>query len=190
MYIVCVLAWDWITIQLNIFSCCLSFKSGARVVAFDEHHAVLVVSKPSPNQLFPGFGVVKVSTNLFLKVSCECNLFTRLENKLLYKVFCNMKCKYYVYCLFVQIPGWINIFQYMYVVVGKKLASLMTIAVMTRDNYNKGMGDLCKIWRFIKTSKILTTYQIKSAIKLDQFSVRIREPPIAWDGRYWSWSDS
>ena len=36
-------------------------KSGARVVAFDQHHAVLVVSKPSPNQLFPGFGVVKVS---------------------------------------------------------------------------------------------------------------------------------
>jgi len=31
----------------------------------------------------------------------------------------------------------------MYVVVGKKLASLMTIAVMKRDNYNQGMGDLC-----------------------------------------------
>ncbi|XP_078366102.1 E3 ubiquitin-protein ligase rfwd3.S-like isoform X1 [Oculina patagonica] len=37
-------------------------QSGARVVAFDQHHAVLVVSKPSPNQLFPGFGVVKVSS--------------------------------------------------------------------------------------------------------------------------------
>ncbi|XP_068709134.1 E3 ubiquitin-protein ligase rfwd3.S-like [Montipora capricornis] len=37
-------------------------QSGARVLAFDQHHAVLVVSKPSPNQLFPGFGVVKVSS--------------------------------------------------------------------------------------------------------------------------------
>lgn len=37
-------------------------QNGARVVAFDQHHAVLVVSKPSPNQLFPGFGVVKVSS--------------------------------------------------------------------------------------------------------------------------------
>ena len=36
-------------------------KNGARVLAFDQHHAVVVVSKPSPNQLFPGFGVVKVS---------------------------------------------------------------------------------------------------------------------------------
>ncbi|EDO47854.1 predicted protein, partial [Nematostella vectensis] len=35
---------------------------GARVMAFDEHHALLVVSKPSPNQLFPGYGVVKVSS--------------------------------------------------------------------------------------------------------------------------------
>jgi len=37
-------------------------QSGARVIAFDQHHAVLVVSKPSPNQLFPGFGIVKVSS--------------------------------------------------------------------------------------------------------------------------------
>lgn len=37
-------------------------QSGARVLAFDRHHAVLVVSKPSPNQLFPGFGIVKVSS--------------------------------------------------------------------------------------------------------------------------------
>ena len=52
--------------QLNIFSFCLSLKSGARVVAFDQHHAVLVVSKPSPNQLFPGFGVVKVSKMIYV----------------------------------------------------------------------------------------------------------------------------
>lgn len=37
-------------------------QGGARVLAFDQHHAVLVVSKPSPNQLFPGFGIVKVSS--------------------------------------------------------------------------------------------------------------------------------
>ncbi|RMX38139.1 hypothetical protein pdam_00022706 [Pocillopora damicornis] len=37
-------------------------QNGARVISFDQHHAVLVVSKPSPNQLFPGFGVVKVSS--------------------------------------------------------------------------------------------------------------------------------
>ena len=36
------------------------------MVAFDQHHAVLVVSKPSPNQLFPGFGVVKVRANAFM----------------------------------------------------------------------------------------------------------------------------
>lgn len=36
------------------------------MVAFDQHHAVLVVSKPSPNQLFPGFGVVKVGTKIYL----------------------------------------------------------------------------------------------------------------------------
>ena len=35
------------------------------MVAFDQHHAVLVVSKPSPNQLFPGFGVVKVNTEIY-----------------------------------------------------------------------------------------------------------------------------
>ena len=33
------------------------------MISFDQHHAVLVVSKPSPNQLFPGFGVVKVCKN-------------------------------------------------------------------------------------------------------------------------------
>ena len=33
-------------------------------MCFDQHHAVLVVSKPSPNQLFPGFGVVKVSVSM------------------------------------------------------------------------------------------------------------------------------
>ena len=32
-------------------------------MAFDSHHATLVVSKPSPNQLFPGYGVVKVNLN-------------------------------------------------------------------------------------------------------------------------------
>ncbi|PFX34109.1 E3 ubiquitin-protein ligase RFWD3-like [Stylophora pistillata] len=37
-------------------------QNGARVISFDQHHAVLVVSKPSPNQLFPGFGIVKVSS--------------------------------------------------------------------------------------------------------------------------------
>ena len=31
------------------------------MLAFDQHRAVLVVSKPSPNQLFPGFGIVKVN---------------------------------------------------------------------------------------------------------------------------------
>ena len=33
------------------------------MLAFDQHHAVLVVSKPSPNQLFPGFGIVKVNVH-------------------------------------------------------------------------------------------------------------------------------
>ena len=33
------------------------------MISFDQHHAVLVVSKPSSNQLFPGFGVVKVCKN-------------------------------------------------------------------------------------------------------------------------------
>ena len=40
------------------------------MIAFDQHHAVLVVSKPSPNQLFPGFGVVKVSTKIYLLAFC------------------------------------------------------------------------------------------------------------------------
>ena len=40
------------------------------MIAFDQHHAVLVVSKPSPNQLFPGFGVVKVSTKIYVLAFC------------------------------------------------------------------------------------------------------------------------
>lgn len=32
-------------------------------MSFDEHHALLVISKPSANQLFPGFGVLKVHIN-------------------------------------------------------------------------------------------------------------------------------
>ena len=51
-----------------MFSFSVFIKSGARVVAFDQHHAVLVVSKPSPNQLFPGFGVVKVSIKMYMHV--------------------------------------------------------------------------------------------------------------------------
>lgn len=34
----------------------------ARVLAFDKHSMIMVVSKPSPNQLFPGHGVFKVSS--------------------------------------------------------------------------------------------------------------------------------
>lgn len=37
-------------------------QSKARVMAFDKTHAMMAVSKPSPNQLFPGYGVVKVSS--------------------------------------------------------------------------------------------------------------------------------
>jgi len=37
-------------------------QSKARVMAFDKTHAMMTVSKPSPNQLFPGYGVVKVSS--------------------------------------------------------------------------------------------------------------------------------
>lgn len=49
----------WLTQDWDFEILCL--QSGARVLAFDRHHAVLVVSKPSPNQLFPGFGIVKVN---------------------------------------------------------------------------------------------------------------------------------
>lgn len=37
-------------------------QNGLRVLTFDRHHAMLVVSKPSPNNLFPGYGIVKVSS--------------------------------------------------------------------------------------------------------------------------------
>lgn len=37
-------------------------QNGSRVLTFDRHHAMLVVSKPSPNNLFPGYGIVKVSS--------------------------------------------------------------------------------------------------------------------------------
>ena len=33
-------------------------------MAFDEHHAVLVISKQSSNQLYPGFGIAKVSISV------------------------------------------------------------------------------------------------------------------------------
>ena len=53
---------------VDMFLLFVLLQGGARVLAFDQHHAVLVVSKPSPNQLFPGFGIVKV--NLNFTVSC------------------------------------------------------------------------------------------------------------------------
>ncbi|KAK3735543.1 hypothetical protein QZH41_016125, partial [Actinostola sp. cb2023] len=37
-------------------------KGGSRVMSFDEHHALLVISKSSSNQLYPGFGIAKVSS--------------------------------------------------------------------------------------------------------------------------------
>lgn len=51
---------SWIS-TLSLLSRQMCQQSGARVLAFDQHRAVLVVSKPSPNQLFPGFGIVKVN---------------------------------------------------------------------------------------------------------------------------------
>ena len=48
---------------VDMFLLFVFLQGGARVLAFDQHHAVLVVSKPSPNQLFPGFGIVKVNLN-------------------------------------------------------------------------------------------------------------------------------
>lgn len=35
-------------------------QGGARVVAYDHMLGMLVASKPSSNQLFPGYGLVKV----------------------------------------------------------------------------------------------------------------------------------
>eukprot|EP00794_Sanderia_malayensis_P016869 gene16869-18573_t len=37
-------------------------QTNARVMAFDKQHGMIAISKPSPNQLFPGYGVVKVSS--------------------------------------------------------------------------------------------------------------------------------
>ena len=34
-------------------------------MAFDKTHLMISVSKPSPNQLFPGYGIVKVMFLLF-----------------------------------------------------------------------------------------------------------------------------
>ena len=48
---------------VDMFLLFVFLQGGARVLAFDQYHAVLVVSKPSPNQLFPGFGIVKVNLN-------------------------------------------------------------------------------------------------------------------------------
>jgi len=42
-------------------------QNGLRVLTFDRHHAMLVVSKPSPNNLFPGYGIVKVKLNISLQ---------------------------------------------------------------------------------------------------------------------------
>ncbi|XP_038053459.1 E3 ubiquitin-protein ligase RFWD3-like isoform X2 [Patiria miniata] len=39
----------------------ISQTGSCRVIGFDQFHSALVVSMPSPNQLFPGFGVKKVS---------------------------------------------------------------------------------------------------------------------------------
>lgn len=44
-------------------------QGGSRVMAFDEHHAVLVVSKQSTNQLYPGFGIAKVNIYIYSKVT-------------------------------------------------------------------------------------------------------------------------
>eukprot|EP00795_Rhopilema_esculentum_P013035 gene13035-3810_t len=40
----------------------LEFMSKARVMAYDKTHAMMVASKPSPNQMFPGYGIAKVSS--------------------------------------------------------------------------------------------------------------------------------
>merc|ERR1719494_35668 len=37
-------------------------QNDARVMSYDKHNMMLVASKPSPNQLFPGYGVLKVSS--------------------------------------------------------------------------------------------------------------------------------
>ena len=42
-------------------------QNGLRVLTFDRHHAMLVVSKPSPNNLFPGYGIVKVKLDISLQ---------------------------------------------------------------------------------------------------------------------------
>ena len=49
-------------------------QNGLRVLTFDRHHAMLVVSKPSPNNLFPGYGIVKVKLNISLQKYCHVSL--------------------------------------------------------------------------------------------------------------------
>lgn len=53
------------TLSQNSYVLQTSFQiaqNGLRVLTFDRHHPMLVVSKPSPNNLFPGYGIVKVSS--------------------------------------------------------------------------------------------------------------------------------
>ena len=49
-------------------------QNGLRVLTFDRHHVMLVVSKPSPNNLFPGYGIVKVKLNISLQKYCHVSL--------------------------------------------------------------------------------------------------------------------
>ncbi|XP_070565742.1 E3 ubiquitin-protein ligase rfwd3.L-like [Ptychodera flava] len=52
-------------------------NGGCRIMAFDPSHRVLVVSMPSPNQLFPGYGVKKISM-LDMKSSQYVTIHTKM----------------------------------------------------------------------------------------------------------------
>lgn len=41
---------------------CIDLQKDARVLAYDKTHMVMIATKPSPNQLFKGHGVLKVSS--------------------------------------------------------------------------------------------------------------------------------
>ncbi|XP_078593980.1 E3 ubiquitin-protein ligase rfwd3.S-like isoform X2 [Branchiostoma floridae x Branchiostoma japonicum] len=47
--------------SLYKFDSSIPLKGESRLLGYDAQHGTLVVSQPSPNQLFPGFGVKKIS---------------------------------------------------------------------------------------------------------------------------------
>lgn len=90
-------------------------QGGARVVAYDHMLGMLVASKPSSNQLFPGYGLVKVGGILYIYIHA-----TQHNNLKLLRYTLNSISEFIAFCgavlmpLLGIVPRWLHHLSNMY----------------------------------------------------------------------------